>query len=106
MTIGAGSAIAAAARWLADDGERLTLTPVVREVLFDPGSPATGAARPEVTMVVFTDYQCGICKATDGAIFRLLAEDRGLRVIWKDWPIRGPVSDHAAQVALAAATVV
>ncbi|MBL8772964.1 MAG: thioredoxin domain-containing protein [Phenylobacterium sp.] len=75
----------------------------MRDVLFDPGSPASGAARPDVTMVVFTDYQCGICKRTDGAIYRRLAEDGRLRVIWKDWPIRGPLSEHAARVALAAA---
>lgn len=85
------------------NGEQVTLTPVVRGVLEDPGSPVSGAERPEVTVVVFTDYQCGVCKRTDGALFRLLAEDPGVRVIWKDWPIRGPVSDYAARVALAAA---
>ena len=92
-----------ALRWLADDGRRVALTPVVREVLFDPGSPAAGAVRPDVTVVVFTDYLCGICKRTDPALFRLLGEEPGLRVIWKDWPIRGPVSDYAARVALGAA---
>jgi protein-disulfide isomerase len=81
---------------------KLTLTPVVAQALSDPGSPAAGAARPDVTVVVFTDYQCPICKRTEPAIGRLLANDPKVRVIWKDWPIRGPASDLAARTALAA----
>jgi len=97
-----GLAVSAGLRWLPDDGRRLALTPVVQGVLSDPGSPATGAARPQVTVVVFTDYQCPICKATEPALTRLLAADPTVRVIWKDWPIRGPASDLAARTALAA----
>lgn len=80
----------------------LTRTPVVAGVLDDPGSPAVGAAAPDVTVVIFTDYQCPICKRTDPALGRLLARDPKLRVIWKDWPMRGPASDFAARTALAA----
>jgi len=83
-------------------GPKLTLTPVVARVLNDPGAPASGAARPDVVVVIFTDYQCAVCKGTDPALGRLLARDPGVRVIWKDWPIRGPASDFAARVALAA----
>ena len=98
----AGLVVSAFLRWLPEDGRRLTATPVVRGVLADPGSPWTGAARPDVTVVVFTDYQCGICKQTDPALARLIADDPGVRVVWKDWPIRGPMSDLAARTALAA----
>lgn len=84
-------------------GRRLSLTPVVAAVLDDAGSPRAGAAAPAVTVVVFTDYQCPICRATDGALERRLAADPTLRVIWKDWPIRGPGSDLAARAALASA---
>lgn len=83
-------------------GQQLTLTPVVADVLNANGAPVSGPADADVTIVVFTDYQCAICKRTDPALRRLLAEDRGVRVIWKDWPIRGPSSDYAARVALAA----
>lgn len=83
-------------------GRKLGLTAVVARVLDDPGSPAAGAAAPDVTVVVFTDYQCPICKRTDPAIRRLLATDPKVRVVWKDWPIRGPASDLAARMALAA----
>ena len=87
---------------LGPPGRTLARTPVVAQVLSDPGSPAVGAAAPDVTVVVFTDYQCAICKRTDPALERLLAADPKVRVIWKDWPIRGPASDFAARTALAA----
>lgn len=103
VAVAAGLAVSVGLRWLPQDGKRLELTPVVAKVLRDPGSPASGAAAPEVTVVVFTDYQCPICKSTDPALGRLLDADPTVRVIWKDWPIRGPMSDYAARTALAAA---
>jgi protein-disulfide isomerase len=83
--------------------ERLARTPVVAAALDDPGSPRAGPPTAAVTVVVFTDYQCPICKATDGALAQRLAADPDVRVIWKDWPIRGPASELAARTALAAA---
>jgi protein-disulfide isomerase len=90
-------------RGLPRAGPPLARTPVVARVLDDPGSPASGPAAAQVTVVVFTDYQCPICKATEPALWRLLDHDPTVRVIWKDWPIRGPMSDYAARTALAAA---
>lgn len=83
-------------------GVKLRLTPVVAAVLNDPGSPRVGPAAASLTIVVFTDYQCAICKATDPALERLLASDADVRVIFKDWPVFGPVSRSAARAALAA----
>ena len=97
-----GLAASALFQWWPREGRRLSLTPVVASVLADPGSPRVAPAGADVTVVVFTDYQCPICKATDPALARLLAADRGVRVIYKDWPIRGPMSDLAARTALAA----
>lgn len=98
----AGVAVSVTLRTWPEAGRRLELTPVVADVLSDAAAPWAGAAHPDVTIVVFTDYQCGICKATDPALGRLLAQDPGVRVVWKDWPIRGPMSDLAARTALAA----
>jgi protein-disulfide isomerase len=81
----------------------MDLTPVIERVLSDPGSPAVGATSPTVTIVIFTDYQCPICRETDPALERLLADDPTVRVIFKDWPIFGALSKAAARVALAAA---
>lgn len=103
-----GGALAAggtASWWLRSrppPAQRLEMTPVVRAVLGDRGSPHAGSEAPDVTVVVFTDYQCGICKATDPALSRLIVADPKVRVIYKDWPTRGPASDAAARYALAA----
>lgn len=98
----AGIALTVLFQNLPAPGRKLTRTAVVASVLDDPGSPATGAVYPHVTIVVFTDYQCAICKRTEPAIQRLLTRDATVQVIWKDWPIRGPASEDAARVALAA----
>jgi protein-disulfide isomerase len=102
VVVALGAAVSALFQWWPREGRRVTLTPVVAAVLTDPGSPRAGAAAPDVTVVVFTDYQCPICKADDPALARLLAADPRVRVIYKDWPIRGPLSDLAARTALAA----
>ncbi len=95
-----------AASWvlqsLPKSAQPLTRTPVVALVLDDPGSPRTGPANASVTIVVFTDYRCGICQSTAPALDRLLTADPGVQVIFKDWPIRGPDSTAAAHAALAA----
>ncbi len=81
---------------------KLTLTPVVARVLDDRGSPWIGAEAADVVVVVFTDYQCAVCKRTDAALERLVASDGRVRVVYKDWPILGEASTEAAWVALAA----
>lgn len=102
LALAAGFLVSGLLQWMPEAGRRLELTQVVQGVLTDPGSPALGAAEPQVTIVVFTDYQCPICKVTDPALTRLVERDPTVRVIWKDWPIRGPASNLAARTALAA----
>ena len=66
------------------------------------GSSWRGAAKPEVTLVEFYDYACPYCKATNPHIDRLLKEDPGLRIVYRELPILGPDSVVAARVALEA----
>ena len=98
--------IGVAASWLLQAlpqaAQPLTRTPVVAGVLDDRGSPRAGPATANVTIVVFTDYRCGICQVTDPALERILVKDQGVQVVYKDWPIRGPDSHAAAHAALAA----
>ena len=61
-----------------------------------------GAAKPDVTLVEFYDYACGYCRKTLPDVERLLAEDKGLRVVFRELPILGPNSVAAAKVALTA----
>ena len=66
------------------------------------GSSWKGAAKPEVTMVEFFDYACPYCKASNPAVDRLLREDKGLRLIYRELPILGPDSVAAARLSLEA----
>jgi protein-disulfide isomerase len=61
-----------------------------------------GAAKPEVTLVEFFDYACPYCKASNPAVDRLLQEDKGLRVVYRELPILGPDSVTAARLSLQA----
>src|SRR3954465_5594829 len=48
-------------------------------------------------MVEFFDYACPYCKASNPAVDRLLQEDKGLRVVYRELPILGPDSVSAAR---------
>lgn len=66
------------------------------------GSSWEGAAKPDVTLVEFYDYACGYCKASLPVLDRLVKEDPGLRIVYREFPILGPESEAAARLALAA----
>lgn len=61
-----------------------------------------GAAKPRVTLVEFLDYACPYCKASNPSVDRLLREDKGLRVVYRELPILGPESVTAARLSLKA----
>lgn len=54
------------------------------------------------TLVKFTDYGCGYCRASVADVERLVAADPQLRVVVREWPIFDG-SEDAARMALAAA---
>jgi protein-disulfide isomerase len=66
------------------------------------GSSWKGSAKPDVTLVEFFDYACPYCKASNPSIDRLLQEDKGLRVVYRELPILGPNSVTAARLSLEA----
>jgi protein-disulfide isomerase len=66
------------------------------------GSSWKGASKPEVTLVEFFDYACPYCKASNPAVDKLLREDKGLRVVYRELPILGPDSVSAARLSLEA----
>jgi protein-disulfide isomerase len=66
------------------------------------GSSWKGSSKPDVTLVEFFDYACPYCKASNPVIDRLLKEDAGLRVVYRELPILGPDSVTAARLSLEA----
>lgn len=79
-----------------------TLAPIRASLETPFHSSWKGAAKPEVIMTYFFDYACGYCRQSNPDIERLIAEDKGLRVIYRELPILGPASVEAARVSLAA----
>ncbi len=63
----------------------------------------TGAADGDVTLVMFTDYRCGYCRASLPTVERLVREDARLKVVFRELPILSADSEAAARLALAAA---
>jgi protein-disulfide isomerase len=74
----------------------------VKQMLANPGTPPVGARNPDVIVVEYFDYNCPYCKKLVPVLRALLAQDPRIGVVYKDWPILGPVSQYAAASALAA----
>jgi protein-disulfide isomerase len=72
------------------------------EVLFNSSRQVTlGNAQGDVTLVEFFDYNCGYCKRALGDMMDLLKNDPKLKIVLKEFPVLGPGSVEAAQVAVA-----
>lgn len=67
----------------------------------DEVAPAVKPASYDVTIIEYMDYQCPYCRASHGPLKQLLAKDKKVRVIFRDWPIFGPASEAAALTAIA-----
>jgi protein-disulfide isomerase len=62
-----------------------------------------GAADGDVTLVEFFDYACGYCRASVADVDKLLAQDKKVRIVFRELPILGDDSDAAARASLSAA---
>lgn len=66
------------------------------------GDPVLGNPQGNISLVEFLDYQCSHCVEMEPVINALIAKNPQLRVIIKEFPIRGSLSIYAAKAALAA----
>lgn len=64
--------------------------------------PVAGNPKGKITIVEFFDYQCSHCVSMSRVIQDIIKQNPSVRVVFKDFPIRGPLSDYAARAALAA----
>jgi protein-disulfide isomerase len=67
----------------------------------DPDTPVVGNAMGDVTVVEFFDYHCPYCKAVASPLDQLIQEDKGVRLVLKEFPILGEDSILASHAALA-----
>lgn len=82
--------------------QRATIIAKRAELLHDPDSPVGGNPHGDVTLVEFFDYRCPYCKALQPSLEAMIKEDGKLRVVYKEFPILGPVSVFASRIAIAA----
>jgi protein-disulfide isomerase len=70
-------------------------------VLRDPEIPAAGNADGDITIVEYFDYNCPYCRKVEPELRQVVQDDGKVRLVYKDWPVLGPVSTAAARLALA-----
>lgn len=66
-----------------------------------PNQVTLGNPKGNVTFVEFFDYNCGYCKHAMGDMLTLMKDDPKLKIVLKEFPVLGPGSVEAAQVAVA-----
>ena len=72
------------------------------ETAFASSAMGASAEDAEVVMVEFYDYACGYCRQAKPDIEKLIEENPGLRVVFRELPVLGPDSVIAARASLAA----
>jgi protein-disulfide isomerase len=70
-------------------------------LLNDPLTPVIGGPQADVAIVEFFDYACPFCKAVEPRLEKLLKDDRGVKLVVKEFPILTPESLVGAKAALA-----
>lgn len=63
-----------------------------RELLQDTKSPFAGHPKGDVVVLVFFDYHCGHCRSAHETVQKLLAYDKNIKVIYKEYPIFGDLT--------------
>jgi protein-disulfide isomerase len=66
-----------------------------------PRGVVVGNKDGDVTFVEFFDYNCGYCKKAMTDMVEIMKTDPKLKVVLKEFPVLGPGSVEAAQVAVA-----
>ncbi len=73
-------------------------TPLFRQA----NDPVAGNPNGKISIVEFFDYQCPHCIDMAPTIAAIIKANPDVRVVFKEFPIRGQMSDMAARAALAA----
>ncbi|XKM38403.1 DsbA family protein (plasmid) [Rhizobium ruizarguesonis] len=71
------------------------------EIFNDPASPLGANPTGDAVLVEFFDYNCPYCRRATPMLNELEQADKGLRLVFKEFPILGPGSVFAARAALA-----
>src|SRR5882762_1203206 len=70
-------------------------------VLRDPEIPVAGNPDGDITIVEYFDFNCPYCRKLEPELRQVVQDDGKVKLVYKDWPVLGPVSIAAARMALA-----
>src|SRR5436305_70135 len=70
-------------------------------VLRDSEIPVAGNPQGDITIVEYFDYNCPYCRKVEPELRQVVEDDGKVKLVYKDWPVLGPVSIAAARIALA-----
>jgi protein-disulfide isomerase len=70
-------------------------------VLRDPEIPPAGNEHGDITIVEYFDFNCPYCRKLAPELAQVVYDDGKVRMVFKDWPILGPVSVYASRLVLA-----
>jgi protein-disulfide isomerase len=73
-----------------------------RDQLVLPADPVAGDPHGDVTIVEFFDTRCPYCRKMEPVMDNFLAQDRKVRLVYKDLPILGPASVLGTKALIAA----
>src|ERR1700761_7324549 len=73
-----------------------------RGALVTASDPTAGDPQGDVTIVEFFDTRCPYCRSLEPVMTQFLAQDRKVRLVYKDLPILGPASVIGSKALLAA----
>lgn len=83
------------------DKHAKAVTENAQTIFHSPRGVTLGNRDGDVNFVEFFDYNCGYCKHAMNDMLALMKSDSKLRVVLKEFPVLGPSSIEAAQVAIA-----
>jgi protein-disulfide isomerase len=85
----------------AEETTRAAIT-ASRDSMVTPADPVVGDPKGDVTIVEFFDTRCPYCRRLEPVMTQFLAQDRNVRLVYKDLPILGPASVIGTKALLAA----
>ncbi|MFG1463538.1 DsbA family protein [Xanthobacter sp. DSM 24535] len=86
----------------AENAGRKDALKAMKDLVFNsPRGVVVGNPKGDVTLVEFFDYNCGYCKHALSDMNTLIKADPNLKVVLREFPVLGPASVEAAQVAVA-----
>lgn len=95
-----GYAVARLMQATAPLGRDVSGNAIARAALDDPDGPWGGAKDGDLVMAVYTDYRCPACRQAHRAMQAAVSGDGSVRILYKDYPIFGAISETAAAYAI------